>query len=99
MSRAVTRGTQFEVGAGANIAKQSVRPPPMVLMDCDAVHSALARTRAKPASNDGGCHVETSDVGRPDPADGDRGCSHAADATRHRRRDGHAATGLFPTAH
>jgi hypothetical protein len=44
------------------------------------------------------CPVETHNVGWPDAADRDRRGSDAADATRHRRRAGEAATGLFPPA-
>src|SRR5690348_726618 len=44
------------------------------------------------------CHVETTYAGWPDAAVRDHGGSDAADATRHRRRDGNAATGLFPPA-
>ena len=43
-------------------------------------------------------HVETGDAGRADAAVLDRGVGDAANATRHRRRDGEPAAGLFPPA-
>src|SRR6516164_1065459 len=74
------------------------RPSSLVSMDCDAVHSALTAAVANRPPMMEACHVEISDVGRPDAAGGDRGGCHEVDATRHRRRDGDAATGLFRLA-